>query len=145
VVVLNRRCCLGSCPSGLLFCRAGLLLAAAGVVSGSLRFQLCLGLAQNVESILAALQFLGQLIATLALAVARVFLGVDQLGLVQQRCDLGFQLGLGLSIRSWLIASCLEALALTLVPSRATLPRLTRPAFWHSLSTCTNRPANASR
>lgn len=47
------------------------------------------GFAQGVESILAELQFLGQLIATLALAVARILLGFDLLCLAQQRCDLG--------------------------------------------------------
>ena len=65
------------------------------MVSGGLRLQLRSGFAQGVESILAALQLLGQLIATLALAVARILLGVDQLSLAQQRCDLGLQLGLG--------------------------------------------------
>jgi ABC-type Co2+ transport system permease subunit len=79
---------------------AGLLLAPeAGVVRGGLRLQFCFGFAQGVESILAELQFLGQPIATLALAVARVLLGIDQLGLAQQRCDLGFQLGLGSLLR----------------------------------------------
>ena len=34
-----------------------------------------------------------------------------------------------LSIRSWPIALCLLALALTLLPSSATVPRLTSPAF----------------
>jgi len=83
----------------MLLCSAGLLLAAAGVVSSGLRLQLCSGFAQGVESILAELQLLGQLIATLALAVARILLGIDQLGLAQQRCDLRFQLGLGSLLR----------------------------------------------
>jgi hypothetical protein len=56
-------------------------------------------------SILAALHFLGQLIAALALAVAHVFLGVDHLGLAQQRCNLRLQLGLG--IENSLTAQCL--------------------------------------
>jgi DNA replication protein DnaC len=50
-----------------------------------------------------------------------------------------------LSMRSWLMALCLEALALTLVPSSATWPRLTMPAFWHSRRIWTNRPLRASR
>ena len=104
LVVVSRRCCLGvgclgSRLSGLLFCSAGLLLTAAGMIGGGLRLQLRFRLAQGVQSILAELQFLslrgsalryGQLIAALALAVARVFLGVDQLGLAQQRCNLRF-------------------------------------------------------
>jgi len=63
-VVLSRRCglgigSLGSRLSGLLFCGTGLLLAAAGMVSSSLRFQRCLGPAQGIQPVLAALQFLG--------------------------------------------------------------------------------------
>jgi len=100
LVVVRRRCCLGvgslgSSLSGLLFCSAGLLLAAAGVISGGLSLQLRSGFAQGVESILAELQFLGQLVTALAFAVTRVFLRVDQLSLAQQRCDLHLQLGLG--------------------------------------------------
>ncbi len=70
------------------------MLTAAGVVGGGFRLQLCSGSSQGVQPILTALRLLGQLIATLAFAVPRVLLGVDQLGLAQQRCDLGFQLGL---------------------------------------------------
>jgi hypothetical protein len=100
VVVRRRRCCLGvgslgSSLGGLLFCSAGLLLAAAEVISGGLRLQLRSGFAQGVESILAELQFLGQLVTALAFAVAHVFLGVYQLSLAQQRCNLRFQLDLG--------------------------------------------------
>ena len=32
-----------------------------------------------------------------------------------------------------------------LVPSNATVAKFTRPAIWHSRSTCTNKPLKASR
>jgi hypothetical protein len=62
-VVRRHRCSLGignlgSSLSSLLFCGAGLLLAAASVVASGLRLQLRSGFAQGVESILAELQFL---------------------------------------------------------------------------------------
>ena len=59
-----------------------------------LRFQLYSGLAEYFEPLLAALEFRRQLIATLVLAVALIFLGVDQLGLTQQRRHLRLQLRL---------------------------------------------------
>jgi hypothetical protein len=90
---------LGSSFSELLFRSASLLFTAAGMVGGGLRLQLRFRLAESVQSILAELQFLGQPIATPAYAMARLLLGVDQLGLAQQRCDLRLQLGLGPLLR----------------------------------------------
>ena len=43
------------------------------------------------------------------------------------------------------MALCLEALALTLVPSNATWPSLTSPARWHRASTCRKRPDSAAK
>ena len=51
------------------------------MVSSSLRFQFGSGLAEHLDAVLPPLQLLGQLITTLALAVALVLLGIDQLGL----------------------------------------------------------------
>ncbi|MEB3200961.1 MAG: hypothetical protein VKK62_10605 [Synechococcaceae cyanobacterium] len=70
---------LGSRLSCLRFSSAGLRIAAAGVLSGVLSLWPCFGLAQGVQPILTALQLLGQLIATLAVVVVRIYLGVDQL------------------------------------------------------------------
>ena len=47
-------------------------------------FQLYSGLGEYIEPLLAALEFRRQLIATLVLAVALIFLGVDHHALTQQ-------------------------------------------------------------
>jgi hypothetical protein len=60
------------------------------MISGGLRLQLCSGLAEYFDPLLPALQLRRQLDATLVFAIALVFLGVDQLGLAQQRCNLRF-------------------------------------------------------
>ena len=43
------------------------------------------------------------------------------------------------------MALCFDALALTLVPSRATCPSFTIPAPWQNANTWRNSPDNASR
>ena len=48
-------------------------------------------------------------------------------------------------MRSWLMALCLLALVRSLMPSNATGPRLTNPAFWQTLRSWTHNPVRASR
>jgi hypothetical protein len=95
-----------------------------------LRFQFQPGLANLFQTLLAALQFLRQLATSLSLAVLAIFLRIHALCLAHQFRDLLHQLRLRLEHPVLLMALCLEALAFTLVPSRATRTRLTIPAFW---------------
>jgi len=120
--------------TGLRFCRlllgnAGLLLTLAGLGRRCLGLQLSLGLADLLQPAGATLQFLGQLVTSLALAVLpSSWASISSALRSRPRISSSSCRSL-LSIRSWLMALCLLALARSLVPSSATWPRLTSPAF----------------
>ena len=105
----------------VLSSRHGLLLTTAGVVGKGLPLKLRSCFAQGGQPIL-EFQFLEQLIAPLANAVARVFLGDDQLGLAQQHWN--HRLPLDLDFEQPLVAHglSLDALTLSLVPAKASCP-----------------------
>jgi hypothetical protein len=85
--------------------------------------QRCAVLEDLLQALLLAPQLLRQVTVEVALAVLPVLL----------------------SIRSWDMALCLEALACTLLPSDASWPRLTLPASWQRRRICTKSQLRASR
>src|SRR4051794_12233482 len=113
--------------------------------SFGVRFQRRLGGADRLDPLLLVGDPVGHLIAA-CVAVQLVIVGIRGLGRAQPVVD--FSLQLGLACLHALIAHrlvCLEAFALILVPSSATWPSFTRPAFSASFKTCTNSPASAFR
>ncbi len=76
----------------LLVGSGGLLLPLGGLGGCSLSFQFGLGLADPLQPAGTPLEFFRQLITLFVPADLAVFLGIDELGLAQQRPHLSFQL-----------------------------------------------------
>jgi len=83
---------------GLIGCISGgsgltsLLLALTRCISGGLRFHFLTSLTNPLQTALAATQLIGQITATVVLAIAPVLLGIEDFGLTHQGIDLLCQL-----------------------------------------------------